>query len=246
MSTLYRLIIIFSVALGVALCTIIFIYVTNKYIPIKQEPSPEQITIIAENWIRNFSPSYSIYGKNLKLTKRNKTGDGKYDLVFTFDVDNPEFGNYERVMIISTESTEVLTAITNGIFDEKKNEYLTEIKYADIYFVIVEDDKNIFQPVQREYLVITGQEIERNKVLNDLFQGPNLDEKMKKYKTFIDEEATVLSFATEEGVAYIEIDCIDCNNLEIAKLQIEKTISQFDDIHEVQIEVQEKEDENIN
>jgi hypothetical protein len=230
-----RLIILF-VFLGLVLFTGLFIYFGDKYFPVKTHPTKEDSVIIAENWIRNFS-SYPVYGKNLELEDSVKMEEGKYQFVFTFQVDSPDYGIYEREIEVHTEGTEILYAVTDGIFDEKEKKYLTKEEKVDIYFVVEEENRKKLIAVERIFSMPVQDEFNRKEVLLTLLEGPTTSEEAKGYVTFLDPETEITSFLVKDEVAYVDLFSPDNNNLEIGREQISRTVNQFQDVRNVVIDI---------
>ncbi|MEA2092431.1 MAG: GerMN domain-containing protein [Patescibacteria group bacterium] len=218
-----RLIILFSF-LGLILFTGLFIYLGDKYLPVKTHPTKEDSVIIAENWIRNFS-SYPVYGKNLELKDSIKMEEGEYQFVFSFQVDNPDYGVYEREIEIQTQGTEILYAVTDGIFDEKEKKF-------DIYFIVEENNRKKLIAVKRSFSLLVQEEFNREEVLLTLLEGPTTVEEAKGYVTSLDFETEITSFVIKDGIAYVDLFSPVSNDLEIGREQISRTVTQFEDVHD--------------
>jgi hypothetical protein len=230
-----RLIILF-VFLGLVLFTGLFIYFGDKYFPVKTHPTKEDSVIIAENWIRNFS-SYPVYGKNLELKDSVRIEEGEYQFVFNFQVDNPDYGVYEREIAIHTQGTEILYAVTDGIFNEKEKKYLTKEEEVDIYFVVEEDNRKKLIAVKRNFSLPVQEEFNREEVLLTLLEGPTTLEEAKGYVTFLDSETEITSFTIKDEVAYVDLFSPVSDNLEIGREQISRTVTQFQDVRSAVIDI---------
>ncbi len=230
-----KLIILF-VVLGVVFFTGLFIYIGDKHFPVKQHPTEEDSVIIAENWIRNFS-SYPIYGKNLELKNSTKIEEGEYQLVFNFQIDNPNYGVYEREIEIHTQGTEILYAVTDGIFDEKQKKYLTKQEKIDIYFVVEEENRKKLIAVKRDFSLPVQEEFKKEEALFSLLEGPTALEKAKGYVTFLDSSVEVTSFVIKDGVVYVDLFSQESENLEVAREQVSRTLNQFQDIQSTIVDI---------
>jgi hypothetical protein len=240
---------ILFVVLGLIFFTGMFIYIGDKHFPVKQHPTEEDSVIIAENWIRNFS-SYPVYGKNLELKNSKKVEEGEYQFVFNFQVDNPNYGVYEREIEIHTQGIEILYAVTDGIFDEKEKKYLTKEEKIDIYFVVEEDNRKKLIAVERKFSLPTQEEFKKEEALFSLLEGPTETEKRKGYVTFLDTETELLSFVIKDEVAYVNLFSQEDENLEVAREQISRTLNQFEDVQSTTVDIsfvkkEEKEDEVV-
>ncbi len=238
-----RIIIIGGVIFGLVVFTLGFIYLGDRYFPVKQVPTKEQASIIAESWIRNFS-SYPVYGKKLELKSSEETSEGFYEFVFDFEIDNPEYGIHEREMEVHVDQTEVLFAVTDGIFDEKKETYLTKEEEVDVYFITEENNKKKLVAVKRSFSLPVEDSLKEKDVVLTLLEGPNLEEKMKGYITFLDDDAELVSFDVRDKVAHVEIFSPSQENLEIAKEQVTRTVVQLDKVNSAMVDIysEEKED----
>ncbi len=213
--------------------SVFFIFLGNTFFPREDVPTMEEGSVIAESWIRNFSSSYPLHGKDLQLTHREEKQRGEYEFVFRFITESPEYGVHENKIEIKTKNTEVVEAISNGIYDEIEGKYLEKQETVDIYFVFEkEDEEREVRPVKRVVSTSAVENIEEV-LMEELFQGPSEEEKEKGYTTFIDRETTIFSFRIEETVAYLELSVDFDEQTEVAKEQIRKTLQQLDGIGEV-------------
>jgi hypothetical protein len=234
MSTKKRAAIIGGVCVGVVLFTGLFIYINNTFFSRQDVPSINEGSIIAENWLRNFSSSYPYNGKNLELIEKEEVGRGEYKFVFHFLTEDPEYGVHNNKTIITTRNTEVVEAITNGIFDELAKKYVEKEETVNIYFVTQgegeeEEEEFVVSPIER---VISAAVIDdMNRVLvEELLAGPTAYEEEKGYRTLIERETSLISLNIEDEVAYIELSIGLNQQNDIGKEQIIQTVRQIEGV----------------
>ena len=219
---------------GVVLTTIIFSYgfiaISNKLFPRQEAPTIREGSIIAENWIRNFS-SFYVNGKDLRLVNQEELKIGNYRFLFTFLTDDTHYGIHENEMMVETLNNEVVKAITNGIFDEMEKNYLEEDSSINLYFTALREGTTVVVPVERTASVSTIENIQRV-TLEELLRGPTAEENEQGYYTEIEPGTSILSFRLEDGVLYLELS-FDFSKSETATNQITMTMTQFEGIDQV-------------
>jgi hypothetical protein len=227
-----KAIIIGSVFLGLILFSLFFISLTNKFFPRQDVPTIKEGSIIAENWIRNHSFSFPFYGKDLKLIEQNEITRGEYEFLFSFLVDKPEYGVQQNKMLIKTKNTEIVGAIRDEIFDEIKGKYIEKTETIKLYFVIKEDEEDKVKEIER---VVTSSILDNLGVIliEELLRGPDEKETERGYFSYIEPETSLISFEILNGTAYLEFSIGFDQQLDIAKEQIKKTLSQISEIKEV-------------
>lgn len=227
-----KIVIIISTLLGLVLFSLLFIFLTNKFFPRQDVPTIKEGSVIAENWIRNYSSSFPFYGKDLKLEEQSEIKRGEYEFVFSFTVDSPEYGLQDSEMLIKTKNIEITEAIRDEIFDEIKGKYIEKTETIKLYFITKENEEDIIKEVER---VITSSIVDNLGIIliEELLKGPNENEQEEGYFSYIDPGTELISFETIEGTAYLELTIDFDQQLDIAKEQIEKTLSQITTIKEV-------------
>jgi hypothetical protein len=232
MTNLRKAVIITSVFLGLVLFSLFFISLTNKFFPRQNVPTIKEGSIIAENWIRNYSSSFPFYGKDLKLVEQNESARGEYEFLFSFLVDSPEYGVQENKMLVKTKNTEIVGAIRDEIFDEIKGKYIEKTETIKLYFVIKEGEEEKVREVER---VVTSSVTENPGVIliEELLKGPDEKEIAKGYFSYIELETSLISFEVVNETAYLELSVGFDQQLDIAQEQIRRTLSQINNIKEV-------------
>ncbi len=127
MSSEEKIIIISGVIIFILGLTLVFIKISDVYFKIEERPTEEEVIIIAENWIRNYS-SFPPFGIGLNLQESKYLGDDVYELKFSFIYEDPKYGNQKREIFIEVEDREVIKAIRDNNFDEKKGEYIDDLQ----------------------------------------------------------------------------------------------------------------------
>ncbi len=234
-----KILIIGGTVFMTAVLTFVFIEAGNKIFPRKEFPTMDEGSIIAENWVKNFSSLYPLYGEDLQIIEKKEIEEGEYEFVFSFRTNNPEYGSRENQIVINTRDTEVVFAVTNDIYDEIAEKYIEEEQTLEIYFVIFENGESDegktkkIESVERAVAASAIEEVERI-LLEEMLKGPTPEEVEGGYVTFIERGTSLFSFRIENGVAYIELSIDFDNQPEIAQKQIEKTLAQFDNITTVE------------
>ena len=220
------------------------------------EPLEEDPATIAEEWVRESSPTFTQRGgSNLEHVYTVEVEDGLFDVEFTFEADFAGYGSLgedemaaqvitEHSILVTVEDGEVVSAVTNGEFDEMTEEMIEngvdETVSFDVYFVIVEDGQESVVPVSREVAFTQG--IGRVAIEN-LLEGPTTEELDQGYSTAINEGTELLSLHIEDGVAYADFS----EELEVAggsalvtaiQSQIRETLLQFETVDEVEISIE--------
>jgi len=117
-----------SIIIVIVLAVLAIFWATR---PVSQEKSLK----IATEWIKTSSPTYVFDGSNLqeKNTIKDDIGSCKdcFVHVFTFDTTSSGYGNRSgtttnsvitpHIMVVKTNSGDVIEAITDGYFDELNN-----------------------------------------------------------------------------------------------------------------------------
>lgn len=215
------------------LFTFLFVYLNNRYFPREEVPTMREGRVIAENWIRNFSSLYPYYGKDLSLLEEEEVSRGEYRFTFSFITDRPEYGVHKNAVRIKTADTEVVEAVTNGIYDEIKSEYIEREEVVALYFILEKDEDYELVKVERNVTALPIDYFEEA-VIKELFSGPTQSEIEEGYSTAIAQGGEILSFRINNETAYIETD-FDIEQSEIALEQLRKTVFQFDTVSHLEI-----------
>ncbi len=232
MNSSRKITIIVSVVLGVIGFSYLFIYLNNTLFPRYDVPTLHEGSVIAENWIRNHSQSFPPYGRDLQLEARKEIERGEYEFAFSFTTEDPEYGTHNNEMEVRTKNLEVVRAVTNGIFDEIKNEYIEVQETVKMYLVSGDDEDRRVEAVERTISASVIEDIERV-LIEELLSGPTAQEQERGYSTLIERETRLLSFRVEDGTAYVELSIPLDQQAELGREQIVKTIAQLSGITEV-------------
>jgi hypothetical protein len=230
MSSTRKITILGLCILGLILFSFLFILISNKVFPRQDVPTINEGSVIAENWIRNYSSSYPIYGKELRLINQKEIERGEYEFIFSFITESLDYGRQENKIAVRTKNTEIVKAITNNIFDEISGKFVERTETVKLFFIL--EEENIVQSVERT--ISTSVLDDMSKVLIEkLLEGPSEEERENGYTTHIENETRLFSYRIEEGIAYLELSIAYNIQTDMAKEQISKTLAQLDDIREV-------------
>jgi len=232
MNSSRKITIIVSVVLGVIGFSYLFIYLSNTLFPRHDVPTLHEGSIIAENWIRNHSHSFPPYGRDLQLEDRKEIERGEYEFVFSFTTEDPDYGTHNNEMEVRTKNVEVVSAVTNGIFNEIENEYIEIEETVKMYLVSGDDEDKRIEAVERTISASVVEDMERV-LIEELLSGPTAKEQERGYLTLIERETRLLSFRIENETAYVELSIPLDQQTELGREQIVRTISQLSGIKEV-------------
>jgi hypothetical protein len=228
-----KIIILIGVVLGFFLFSGFFIYLNNAYFPRQDVPTIKEGAIIAESWIRNFSENYPYYGRDLSLVDQKEISRGEYEYVFSFTTDSPELGIHENEIIVKTINTEVISAISNGIFDEITKKYLEKKATVEMYFIL-EEDEDHYSIVSVERIISSSIIEDMDRVLiEELLKGPNQEEASSGFVSLIERTTELISLKIEDGVAYVELTIGLDQQSDLGKEQIVRTLSQIAEVRQV-------------
>ncbi len=219
------------------------------------EPLEEDPVAVAEAWISENAATFTERGgTNLEHVDTTEIEENVYEVTFTFESAFAGYGPLDEdemaaqvitphTIVVTVENGEVTGAIVNEEYDEIAGEMVEapeeDMVTVDVYFVFVEDAMEETRAVQREFPV--PQDI-KVYTLHELLAGPTEEEKEEGYSTAIDENTTLLSFHTENGVGYAdfssELDASGSATVTMIREQIERTLTQFDAVDEVVISIQ--------
>lgn len=213
----------------------------------------------AEQWIQEEAGTFlERGGSELEFQDITEVSDGVYEATFSFESTFAGYGEVPEgemsaqvitphTIVVRIEDGDVVSAITDGVYDELKKtliedeeeeEVVIEEGLLDLYFVIVEEDQERVEAVERTFLIEEGVEEE---VINTLLEGPTTEEEEEGYSTAIDSETVLNSFRVEEKTAYVdfseELDASGSAIVMAIREQIEKTLLQFETIDSVVISI---------
>jgi len=140
---------------------------------------------------------------------------------------------HKNAVRIKTADTEVVEAVTNGIYDEIKSEYIEREEVVALYFILEKDEDYELVKVERNVTALPIDYFEEA-VIKELFSGPTQSEIEEGYSTAIAQGGEILSFRINNETAYIETD-FDIEQSEIALEQLRKTVFQFDTVSHLEI-----------
>ena len=239
--------IIWIIVLIAALIGFIFFLGTDE------EPiDPQQI---AQDWIVNNSPTYKFDGQDLAFLG---TREGK--IYFAFQSTSAGYGDRTgqmsatvitpHIMEIIVENGEVVSAITDGKYNEITNEMigeyleenLEEDKEISVYFLNIESQEEELVEVKRTIPYEPGISI-HFAAINQLLNGPTEDESERGIFSMINPGTVVYDLTIEDGVAIVDFNeklqegVAGSASVMAIRNQIERTLLQFDDINEVVISI---------
>ena len=194
-----------------------------------------------------------------------------FEVVFNFEASFAGYGEVAEdemaaqvitphTTVVTVDSNEVVSAITDNVFDEMTGEMLGEDEEVDegdngdeeveeasiaLYFVEIIDGVDNVVSVNREIDSVNGIE---ESTLIALLEGLTDEEEEEGLHTSIPEGVELLSFSLEDGVATVDFSSdIEPNGgsawVTLIRDQIEMTLTQFDSVEEVVIMVEGDEEE---
>lgn len=250
----------------VLLAALIVVLIVFGFSFLKSEDSfsSEEATDLAEEWIRDNSPTFKERGGSNLTHVETEDLDGNFEVVFDFETNFTGYGSVDeeemnaqvitphtvRVLIVSEE---VDSVITDEVFDEmndsmieenqeenqEENRENSEEVEVSLYFAEVVDGMEELVEVNR---TIT---IEENNLpletLESLLEGPTESE--EDYFSAIPEGAEVLNLEINDGVATALFNsefnqAAGSATVTMIRDQVENTLLQFDEVEEVSIEVE--------
>ncbi len=239
--------IIWIIVLIAALIGFIFFLGTDE------EPiDPQQI---AQDWIVNNSPTYKFDGQDLAFLG---TREGK--ICFAFQSTSAGYGDRTgqmsatvitpHIMEIVVENGEVISAITDGKYNEITNEMIGEYleenlegdKEISVYFLDIKGQQEELVEVKRTIPHEPGISYPFA-AINQLLNGPTEDESERGIFSMINPGTVVYDLTIEDGVAIVDFNeklqegVAGSASVMAIRNQIERTLLQFDDINEVVISI---------
>jgi spore germination protein GerM len=153
-------------------------------------------------------------------------------------------------MEIIVENGEVVSAITDGKYNEITNEMIGEYleenlegdKEISVYFLNIESQAEELVEVKRTIPYEPGISI-HFAAINQLLNGPTEDESERGIFSMINPGTVVYDLTIEDGVAIVDFNeklqegVAGSASVMAIRNQIERTLLQFDDINEVVISI---------
>lgn len=207
---------------------------------------------LARDWVTTNSPTYLFDGSDLELFSEEKLTDEKEKFVFSFTSSASGHGNRTGEMLaqvitphqteVIVENGEVISVVTDRVFDEMKGEILEkkETMTVDLYFVETFNNQEDLVKVERE---IPQTEAVGKASIEELLKGPSSEEKEKGFYSALNEGVELQSIEIEDGTAKLDFNqklqegIAGSAWVETIREQIRKTISQFETVDEVIISI---------
>ncbi len=249
--------------LAAALLAAASLLLTLRRVPDPDDPEPEvQAKNFALEWVRENAPTYKFDGMNLRISETRRRAPDEYDITLEFEsrqggygdrtgkflaqVITPHVTEVSVYRVPETGAWEVKEAVTDGVYDEKRGEFIGEDpsrEYAEVnlYFVQVINGQEDIIPSEREVPLING--IERS-ALEALLEGPDEEESAEGYTTAINTGVEILEMEISGGFARVSFssrleDGVAGSATVVAiRRQIEMTLTQFDTVERVEIAVE--------
>ncbi len=193
----------------------------------------EEAELLAEEWIKNYSPTYQRDGHDLNLRETEEIEQGVYEMLFTFikptsgwgdgkDEEIHQMPHGHRLEIV-VERGEVVSVINDNHFDEMKNERVVR-EHVDpsisLYFVkeingrkeTVKAERTIVpghaeQPP--EYVPETEEDfflLEAEFFIEELLKGPSNEKKEQGIFTAIPSGTELLNVSIEKEVLLLDFN----------------------------------------
>ena len=224
--------------------------------------SLEEAKEIAQNWIINESPTYVFDGFDLMIEDAEEIiRQELYRFVFSFNSRSAGYGDRTQeisaqvitphTMEVIMEKAEVITAITDRIYDEiegrmieeaedTEEETLLETMRIKLYFVKTVDGQEEIVEVERTvpFNIAAGRA-----AIEELLKGLLSSEEAEGLSTAINKGVELLSLEIQDGVARadfnekLEEGVAGSAWVNAIRSQIEQTLLQFDTVNEVVISI---------
>ncbi len=245
-----KLIIVVVVILVIVVAGVLISRMEAPEIP--DDEAATEAEVVAEEWVEKMAPTFvEREGEGLTHISTEEIEEGLFEIVLEFEAMFAGYGKVEEgemaaqvitphTTVVRVEGGEVVSAITDGVFDEHagamiEEEEEEETTRVDVYFVSVEDGQESLVSVERE---VSTDNVERFTLLT-LLDGPEMEE---NYTTAIEGGTTLNSLTVENGVARAdfseELDASGSATVTMIRDQIENTLLQFETIEEVVISIE--------
>jgi len=133
--------IIIAIIALIVIVFIVFLATQDREEPVEEpveetveETQMEEAIVIAENWIIVEAPTYVFDGQDLALIEGQETAEGVYELTFSFESRQAGYGDRTEEMAaqvitphiieVVVQGGEVISAITDGVYDEMRGEMI--------------------------------------------------------------------------------------------------------------------------
>ncbi|MFA5228373.1 MAG: GerMN domain-containing protein [Candidatus Paceibacterota bacterium] len=213
----------------------------------KEQIDPQKM---AEEWILNNSPTYKFDGQN--LTFLSIENDKIY---FAFESTSAGYGDRTgqmsakimtpHIIEIIVEGNQVVSAITDGRYNEIKNEIIGvvfEDKEVSVYFLNVENQQEELVEVKRMIPHEPGVSYPFS-ALNQLLNGPSQEESESGIFSMINPGTVVYDLTLDGKIAHVDFNeklqegIAGSATVMAIRSQIERTLLQFDYISGVVISI---------
>lgn len=226
-----------------------------------QRDKMDEAKQVAEEWVRNSSPTYTFDGTDLSLVSEEELVPGeRYQFVFSFVSSAAGYGDRSdqmaaqvitpHTMEVLVENGRVVNAVTDEVFDEinqvmrtktpSQEEGDSETMTIKVYFFHLFTGEEEIAGVERE---IPSTVATARAAIEELLKGPLPEEKESGLSTAINENTQLQSIEIEDGVARVDFnqrldeDVAGSARVTMIREQIEKTLLQFETVDEVIISV---------
>lgn len=213
----------------------------------------EEAKEIAEQWVKNESPTYVFDGYNLEFLEIEEFDKGKrHELTFAFTSRAPGYGDRAEEMTtqlitphiieVVIEKGKIIGAVTDGVYDEiKKTMIEPKTRVIIIYFIeMVEGEEHTTKAIRE---IPYAEEVSRV-AIEELLKGPSVEERALGLSTLIPKGTKLLNIDIQGGVAKVnfskelEKGFSGSSRVTTIRNQIEKTLMQFDTVDKVIIMIE--------
>lgn len=234
---------ILVILVGIIILIIVGYFLMNK----EETPSPmDEARIIAENWIKNESPTYTFDGFDLEYISGEKIDEDGYEFVFSFKSKSAGYGDRSDQMsaqVITPHTIQVYLysdEAVNAVIDNSYNEFYqndNDVAYSVPVFFI--DSEENFVEVQRTIDSDPTPIIS----IHELIKGLTEEEVNGGLFTSINPATELNSLEVVDGVAFVDfnekLDEGVAGSAMVTSIrgQIEKTLLAFPHIDNVIISI---------
>lgn len=242
-----------KIIIGIIILVVILfvlLFSGGKDRPPEEELSLEDLKNIAGDWIENNAPTFVFDGENLSFIDYQKTEEGRYEMIFSFQSRQAGYGDRidqmpaqvitDHEIEIVLENGQVIGAVTDGAYDEIAGEMIEETwpetMEIELYFVMVIEGQEQLVTVPRS---IPYTRAVARAALEELLGGPITGGIL----TAIPEGVELKNITIEGGVATADFDeklqegVAGSARVTMIRQQIERTLLQFDTVQEVIITI---------
>ncbi len=237
---------------------VLFLIVAALWLVFSQEEEEQESytiqesRIIAEEWIKQNSPTYIFDGENLELVSEQSIIEGStYEFIFSFQSRHAGYGDRSNEMVaqvitdhlmeVIVSGGEVIAAITDDIYSEIDSMMISEpsLTTISLYFGKENHGEDLIE-VKRD---IAFTQAVAEAALTELISGPNEQQKQEGYFSSINPNTEIQEIFVENGVAYVDFSEDLQENVggsamvSFIRSQIEKTLIQFDTVDSVVISI---------